>query len=556
MPARLFNHRLPPQQIRTFLILFALALTLPLVGLAAFALNQTTRLEEREIRQRVLQVAQSLAAGVDRELENATVTLQTLATSLALAQGDFSAFHHQASRALRRERAGILLVDRSFQQLVNTRVAFGTPLPMAADRRTSQKVFDTKQRQISDLFIGQVSKQPVINVEVPILYDDEVRYVLIMTMDATRFEQILRSQRLEAQWITGITDNNGTILARSERHAEFVGKPLPPDLLQQSRTAQGVFRAKNVTGDEILRATVRSENAGWLVSATVLLAHLEAPRRRGQLFALAMLTTAIGLGALLAYIFATFMARPLRSATAAAAALGRGEQVHAVRSPLAEANAVVGALSSASAELSRKQKESDFLMRELAHRSKNLLAVIQGMALQTARQTDDVNQFVSQFLERLQGLGESVDLMVKQNWQGAWLADLVVAHLDLFGGGTRSRAEGPALFLSPVAVQNIGFALNELATNASKHGSLSGLHGHILVSWRVLDDGRIRIEWTERDGSIVRAPARQGFGFLVLTELVPQALQGTARLAFEERGFSWWLEIPSFHCLRKDQEKP
>ena len=87
---------------------------------------------------------------------------------------------------------------------------------------------------------------------------DAVRYVLIMALEATRFESLLHGQRLEPQWVTGVTDNNGIILARSERHADFVGKPLPKELLESSRAAKGVFRATNVAGANILRATVRS----------------------------------------------------------------------------------------------------------------------------------------------------------------------------------------------------------------------------------------------------------------------------------------------------------
>ena len=118
-----------------------------------------------------------------------------------------------------------------------------------------------------------------------------------MALDAVRFENILQSQSLESHWITGITDNKGIILARSERHADFVGKPLPKELLEQSRAATGVFRATNVEGHEILRGTVRSGIAGWLVSATVPVSHLGSSRRRGQGFAVAMIVTALGLGA-------------------------------------------------------------------------------------------------------------------------------------------------------------------------------------------------------------------------------------------------------------------
>lgn len=197
MPGRLFNSVVPPQRIRTFLILFALALTSPLVALGVFALNQMASLEEQEIERRILQVAQDLAGDVDRQLESATVTLTTLATSPALALRDFAAFHEQASRALSRDKAAILLVDHTFQQLLNTRAAFGAVLPQTSDPETAKKVFDTKQRQVSDLFIGVVSRQPVINVEVPVFDGEHVPYVLIMVLDAARFEHILQSQRLE-----------------------------------------------------------------------------------------------------------------------------------------------------------------------------------------------------------------------------------------------------------------------------------------------------------------------------------------------------------------------
>jgi two-component sensor histidine kinase len=423
-------------------------------------------------------------------------------------------------------------------------------LPRTSDPETAQRVFDTKQRQVSNLFVGVVSRQPVINVEVPVLEGDVVRYVLIMVLDATRFESLLRAQRLEARWITGVTDNNGIIVARSERHGEFVGKPLPRELLESSRSANGVFRATSVAGTRILRATVRSQIAGWLVSATVPMSYAEAARKRGQLFATAMVGTALALGAVLAYMFARFMARSLDAATTAAASVGLGKLVEPLESPLVEANTLTAALSAASTELQRRQEHSAFLMRELAHRSKNQLAVVKGMAVQTALQSGTVDQFVTHFSQRIQGLAESQDLMVRQNWQGAWLSDLVRAHLELFAAGDRAQIEGPALFLNANAVQNIGFALHELATNASKHGALSSPNGRVSVSWRGPEpDSRIVLEWIERGGPRVQAPQRQGFGHLVVTELVAQSLQGAAKLEFDPEGVYWRLDMPGTNAL-------
>ena len=546
MPARLFTNRIPPQPIRTFLILFALALTLPLLGLAIFALNQMASAEEVDIERRVMQAAEELAGDIDRELDRITVTLETLATSAALASNDFAAFHRQAIQALKRDRAGILLIDRNYRQLLNTRAVFGTPLPSTSDPETVQRVFDTGQRQVSNLFTGLVSGEPIVNVIVPVLDGD--LYVLAMAVDAKRFERLLQGQRHDAEWITGITDNKGIILARSERHDEFVGKPLPKELLDSSRTAAGVFRANSVAGVQILRASVRSSIAGWLVSATVPVSYVQGSRKRGQLFTIAMVGTALSLGFGLAYIFGGLMARPLDDATNAAEAVGAGNQVEALRSPLVEANTLTGALSAASSELRRRQDHTTFLLRELAHRSKNQLAVVKGMAKQTARQSESVDQFVDQFSQRIQGLAQSQDVMVRQNWQGAWMADLVRAHLDMFGVGSRTQIDGPPLFLSANAVQNIGFALHELATNATKHGALTHPDGRLVVRWREADEG-LCLEWVEQDGPVVQVPGRQGFGYLVITELVAQALQGTAKLDYLPDGVRWQLYFPATHAL-------
>jgi two-component sensor histidine kinase len=192
-------------------------------------------------------------------------------------------------------------------------------------------------------------------------------------------------------------------------------------------------------------------------------------------------------------------------------------------------------------------------MRELAHRSKNQLAVIRGMAQQTARQSASVPEFVAHFVQRIQGLAQSQDLLLRQDWQGAWLNDLVFAHLDLFGIRQRAQVEGPPILVGAHAVQNLGFALHELGTNATKHGALAGEHGQVQIVWRIpCDHGTIQFEWRERNGPTVRPPTRQGFGHLVLTQLVAQALGGKSELEFLADGFCWRLTFPTSHTLKVD----
>jgi two-component sensor histidine kinase len=195
-------------------------------------------------------------------------------------------------------------------------------------------------------------------------------------------------------------------------------------------------------------------------------------------------------------------------------------------------------------------------MRELAHRAKNQLAVVKGMARQTARQSKSLEEFTEQFNRRLQGLAQSQDVLVRENWQGAWVSELARAQLELFAAGSRAELTGPELFLDTTAVQNIGFALHELATNASKHGALSTPQGRVIVQWKGPEGGRISLDWIEAGGPPVATPVQKGFGHRVVLELVPHALQGSADLEFTADGLRWHLEIPARHALNVQQVPP
>ncbi len=544
-----------PHRIRTYLALFALALVLPLLVVSMVALDRMAAIEKAQIETRVRQIARNLTVIIDRELDRALITLETLATSSELRKSDLRGFHDQAVLAPKPEKAAIVLIDRSYRQLVDTLKDYGAPLPPTADPATAQRVIDTGRPQISNLFKGSISGLPVFNVEVPVFdADHRVQYVLIMSFQAAHMSELLEQVNLSPGWIAGITDNNGVVLARSERHQDYVGKPLPDTLFAQTRSAAGVYKATSIAGQPILRATARSERAGWYVSATVPLSQLEAPRLRSYTFAGLFLGTAIVLGWALAYLFARLMARPLDEATRAAASLGRGNHVEATNTTLVEANLLLDTLAKASRELSSRSEHATFLMRELAHRAKNQLAVIKGMALQTSRQSASVADFIAQFAQRIQGLSQSQDVLLRQNWRGAWLSELVHAHLGLFGIDDRVSIKGPNVFLDATAVQNVGFALHELATNAFKHGSLSAATGSVTVRWTAPegDGGGVILEWIEQGGPGGHGSITQGFGHRVITDLVPRSLKGTARLEFAPEGVRWHLEIPAGHVLPGD----
>lgn len=194
------------------------------------------------------------------------------------------------------------------------------------------------------------------------------------------------------------------------------------------------------------------------------------------------------------------------------------------------------------------EEHTQFLMRELAHRSKNQLAVIQSLAGQTARRARNVDDFVVGFRHRLQALAASNDLLVRQNWRPVLLGDLVAQQLATFDDarGRNIEASGPPVRLPVAAAEGIGLALHELATNSVKYGALSVPQGHVSISWSVSSDGsdtpRLKLEWRDSGGPAVEPPTAKGFGTQVLEKLVARAVGGTTTTLYLPEGLHWTLD--------------
>jgi PAS domain S-box-containing protein len=216
--------------------------------------------------------------------------------------------------------------------------------------------------------------------------------------------------------------------------------------------------------------------------------------------------------------------------------------------------AVVGLAGAAVDVTERKQGEAHLrlLMRELTHRSKNLLAVIQAMARQTARHTSSADEFLDQFGARLQALATSHDLLVQESWYGASLAALTRQQLGHYLNGPRTQIsiDGPPVVLRPEAAQSVGLALHELAANAAKYGALSVPDGHVDIKWcRCEDEDGIELSWAESDGPSVRVPDRRGFGTLVVERNLSRALDADVHLDFDPAGVRCRIVIPPAHVL-------
>ena len=206
-------------------------------------------------------------------------------------------------------------------------------------------------------------------------------------------------------------------------------------------------------------------------------------------------------------------------------------------------------------ERKRTEAHLQLLMQELNHRAMNMLSLVQAIARQTATRAPE--DFIDTFTERIRALAANQDLLIRNEWHGVYVEDLVRAQLAHFADlvGSRIAAHGPKLRLNAAAAQAIGLALHELATNAGKYGALSTEVGGVDVDWR-LDGDIFTMGWTERNGPPVRPPERQGFGNQVLDLMVRRTVSGDVRLEYAPSGLVWRLTSVGSNALEPASRPP
>ncbi len=186
----------------------------------------------------------------------------------------------------------------------------------------------------------------------------------------------------------------------------------------------------------------------------------------------------------------------------------------------------------------------DIDLRELRHRLKNFMAVVQAMSRQSMQKSATIAEFDAAFTARLDAYGRTMDELVARRWRGLDIHALVRLQLAPFGlDDGRISAVGPPLMLRSESAHALGLALHELATNAVKYGALSVPKGRGLFSWTVSETKPRRVDfmWQEVGGPAVELPLRRGFGTQVIQRTTTMLLGGEATQEFRPDGVVWRL---------------
>jgi PAS domain S-box-containing protein len=661
------------------LLLFA-GIAFALLAVAGLVIHQATAGARAWAEAEMLGSARDMAQIVDSRFAAAEALLMGLAASRALQSGALEAFAAEIAEAAGTTRLGIIgLATPDGSQLLNSmlgpdyRMPPGTPANPAARR-----AFISGHTEISNLYTGPVSGEPQVVIAVPIRCPEAegrwpVCYALSIALRSVDFARTLAGQNPPPGWIAALLDREGRVVARTERHLEFVGSAPVPAMRAVIDAGQdaAVITALRHDGVTSIVGLVRARASGFRVALAAPDRQLTGPLQESLRWALVAGGAITLAGMLLALLLARRIDRgvrwlgtlgsqqpaalspgvgiseidnagwSLREAAAsrdsaqaalrareagfraafeapiigmaqadpetgallmvnqrfreitgqAEAALLSGASVFTLVEPeAAEAHRqalrtaggystegrcmrpdgsiawvhlsvaliqdpavapprAVAVLEDVTAQHSLEQRQT-LITRELAHRARNALTVVQAAVRLTPR--TDPAAFAAAVEARVAALARAHALLAREGWTGADLRMLVEGELAPFlpeaapdADSGRTSLEGPPIALQPEAVQPLAMAMHELCTNSTKHGALSAPDGRVGVRWSVdATASRLRIVWAETGGPLVAPPTRRGFGSRLLEATVQGQLGGAVERSWPRSGLVCVIDIP------------
>lgn len=536
------GRRAPSGPVALYLFALVLVILIPALAVALVLLNRSNDAQQDVVRALTNATVQAIGQSVDRDISGMATTLRVLSTTQSLQDGDLSTFYDRAIKALAGTGAYLLALDDSFQQLLNTRVPFGGALGKSSDPTTPARALERGAATTSGLFFGQVAKAYVFTVWLPIQGTDPA-VLLGLTQNASNLMPALQSRQLPDGWHAALVDGDNRIIAATGPELE-TGADLP---LRREGPGLGsdAWTQERFGGEDVVTAEWRSGLTGWRIVAWASAAQVQRPLQDSLLQLAAWGMVMAVAASAVAFLIAQRIGQSVLGLRRDAQRLGRGEAVHARSYPVTEIADVSFSLAEASQRRLAAERDIRFLMRELAHRSKNQMAVIAAMAKQTARGTSDIGVYVQSLERRIMGLARSTDLLLAHGRAGVSLRELVDLQLAPFLPHPPNRVviSGQDIRINPQGAQILGMALHELATNAMRFGAFTDPRGLLNVAWQV-EEGFLRMEWREHLSRPLEEAGPEGFGTTVLRAMVGGALEATVERDPHADGFGWRFVIP------------
>jgi len=397
--------------------------------------------------------ARALRQAVELKLVGVESALSALSTSPSIDQQDFEAFHRQTRAVLKEfEGADIILADETAQQLVNSYLPPGTPLPRRKNADMIQRLFATGRPQISGPFKGAVTQRHLVGLDIPVWRDSRIAFDLGMTFPADRFAKVMDDLKFPPGWIGAILSADGKVIARTREMDKHVGATVDIGVSLEWLFAQEeiTLETSSLEGEPLISSFCRSDRFGWMVAVSM-------PRRAlmdslhlwiASLLAFSALLAAVALG--LAHLASRRIASEFTSLAQSAEKMRQGAQGTCETLSLAESYRLGEAL-----EASFRRCEEEAALRQAAQdQLRGHLKTLEDVIAQRTQELSRANNYINNIIDSMPSMLVCVDKDMR-------LTRLNV-HAAAAAGVQEDEALGkplaelfPALKLSAEAVSNV-----------------------------------------------------------------------------------------------------
>lgn len=316
--------------------------------------------EQEATERRTVLAARTLAETVERETSSTVRTLQALAESEELDQGNLEAFHTEIKRVLKTQSTWltIILVAPNGQQLVNARQPFGQPLPSVNERGSLLRVIQTKKPVVGDLAPGKLGQTLAFPIRVPVIREGQLRYILTAVITPQALTSTVETQApIDGEWTRTIVDSAGIVVARTRAPERFVGQRGTPLFLEQIASGQeGIYQNTSLEGERVYMAFRRLKDSGWTAAVIVPIHVVHGPARQAMVFVIGSGIVLLILSMVGAIALSERISRSIASATQGAEALAEGKEPKVAFSAIQEV-AMLGAALERSANLLAQQEQ-------------------------------------------------------------------------------------------------------------------------------------------------------------------------------------------------------
>lgn len=518
--------------VTALIIALILALAAPSLAFVAVLLFQSDTISHRQMEARAEQGVAAISQALDRELRSMVTNLAVFASSGWIETEEYQRLHARAADALRDSDTYLIAVDSKMQQILNTRVPWGTQLPITSDPNAIRNAIYLGQPAVSDVFFGRTAQKNVFNVIMPLISGERRVAALILTRNVETLPTIFKESLPPLGWSYAVFDSKYQLAAGKAPQGATEA------FLDLCKPSAAGLRERVANGIQFSAASSVVQPWGW--TTCVWTSSQEADSNATQrwrnftilatIVVVVMVLSGVALGQMLT--------RAIRRAATVGRVLDAGGDVPEMHSVVREVDEVLGTLTRAARRRLQHDQEQTILMRETAHRAKNQIAIATALARLSARSAGSVEQLRDDIVARLSALGQSIDMMSKSPSGAVDLSDLVSTQLDPFTAGHAMRlsANGPRLRVSPTTAQSLGLVLHEMATNAAKYGAWSVPEGRVLIEWATTDDGGLELVWTENGGPPPQPPERTGFGSSLIDMMIERTLGGSVKRDYPPAG--------------------